>query len=232
MKSFFCGLFCVTVSAATAAESVVATVDVTAIDSRLANTVVAVSTLDLSTGGDMAVANLVKTTNLTAGDKLYAFDGGNYECWTLSSGKVWEKAETAYTISAEGVLTESDGVDASLVTLPVGRGIWLQRKDVSKPFYIYGAHTDTKTSVVAAGVSAALVGNPTQTAKAPQSIEGCVKGDQVALPSSGTLVRYTYNGSKWVSWATGEQVTGFPSVAAGTGFWYIPANSQSVTLSW
>ncbi len=232
MKALFCGVSCVAAAAVFAAESVVATVDVTAVDSGLENTVVAVSMLDLASGGEMVVSNLVKTTNLTVGDKLYAFDNGKYECWTLSSSKVWEKAEKTFTVSASGVLTDSEGVDASLVTIPVGRGIWLYRQNTSVPFYIYGAHTDEKTSVVPSGVSAALIGNPTQSKKAPNQIVGCVAGDQIALPSSGPLVRYTFNGTAWVSWASGVRREGFPEISAGTGFWYIPKESQTVSIVW
>lgn len=234
MKALVFGFAGFAASAAFAVESPVATVAVTEIDSGLSNTVVAVSALDLS-GGTMSVSNLVKTTNLTPGDKLYAFDNDKYECWTLSAGLVWEKHDVTFSISDTGTLTDAAGVSAAIYTMPVGKGIWLSRQDKSKPFYIYGAYTNATKSIVAAGVKAALVGNPTQTRKSPASVEGCANGDDVAIPTSGSLKHYYYSesgsdGKHW--WSAGVYSATLPEIDAGTGFWYIPKNKQAVTINW
>ena len=230
MKALVFGFAGFAASAAFAVESPVATVAVTEINSGLSNTVVAVSALDLS-GGTMSVSNLVKTTNLTPGDTLYAFDNGKYECWTLSSGRTWEKHDITFSISDTGTLTDAGGVSADIYTMPVGKGIWLSRQDKSKPFYIYGAYTNATASVVPAGVKAALVGNPTQSNTVPVSVSGCVVGDIIAVPTDGKLKRYSWNGSSWGIWGPSGR-TSMPSITAGTGFWYIPKNEQQVTINW
>lgn len=244
MKKLLCGVLSVSAMSLFAVDVTVATVDVTAIDSGLSNTVVAVSGLDLATGGALAISNLVKTTDLTVGDKLYAFSNGKYECWTLSAANKWERAEKQYTISGSGEIVEDSGTPASLFTLTVGSGIWLSRQDATKPFYIYGQHTDTKTSTVAAGATA-LVGNPTmQTAKAPVSIEGCKNGDRILVPGAGMLREFKYVGSndlyesnKWeykAGWS-GTVTNSLPptaTVPAGTGFWYKSTGEQPVTINW
>ena len=240
MKKFFFGFACTAAGVALAVDVTVATVDVTAIDSGLKNTVVAVSSLDLSDGGAMVVSNLVKTTNLEAGDTLMAFDGSNYECWVLNGSGIWERMARKYTISGSGATNETEGA-ASLVTLPVGRGIWLSRKTYTTghPFYIYGQHTDTKTSTVLAGKTA-LVGNPKQVAAAPASIANVATGDKVLIPSSGMLREFTYVGGAEYDSAKWEYPAGFfsivtnslPTVAAGTGFWYKSAGGAEVTINW
>ena len=235
MKALVLGFAGFAASAAFAVESPsVATVAVTKVDSSLSNTVVAVSALDLS-GGTMSVSNLVKTTNLTPGDTLYAFDDDKYECWTLSSSRTWEKHDVTFSVSDTGALTAAGGVSAAIYTMPVGKGIWLSRQDASKPFYIYGAYTNATKSIVAAGVAAALVGNPTQAKKSPSSVEGCANGDEVAIPQAGTLKHYYYSetgsGDKhW--WRAGVYSATLPEIDAGTGFWYIPKNKQAVTINW
>ena len=229
MKKLLCGFLCVAASAALAVDSEVATVDVTAVSSPLTNTIVAISVLDLSTGGNLAISNLVETSNLKAGDKLYAFDNGRYECWTLSAGKIWTKSDN-YTVGSDGNLAVSEGAEASATVLPVGKGIWLYRQDpaASNPFYVYGAHSESKSVTISA---TSLVGNPTQGNKYP-TITGCVSSDQIAVPTNGTLKRHTYIGTGWR--AGGVTSSNPPAIDAGTGFWYvIPTNSaHSVTISW
>ena len=235
MKNLLCGFVCVVAGAALAVESTVATVDVIAIDSGLKNTVVAIPGLDLA-GDNLVVSNLVKTTNLKAGDTLYAFNDGNYDSWTLDAdGGHWQHADKKYIITAEGPkLVEASSADT--VRMSVGSGIWLSRSVYAKnnPFYVYASHVGDPTTTVAAK-STKLVGNPTLSARQP-TIEAPQEGDQVLVPTSVMPKTYTYNGSEWTvpgGWK-GAITTNLPSIAAGTGFWYV-SNSNSVngvTISW
>lgn len=231
MKKFLCGVLSVSAMAAFAVDATVATVDVTRVTSAFSNTVVAVSALDLATGGDLAISNLVKTAGLTAGDRLLKFsDGSNYECWTLSADGVWEPTPKYVA----GQVDPQTPDPAALVTEAVGSGIWLSRQDTSKPFVIYGLHSDTKTSVVPAGSSAALVGNPTQVDKAP-SVVGAQDGDRIVVQDASTVVKkkeYIYKGGAWKHWVGINLQEGLPTVKAGTGFWYVPKNAQQVTINW
>ena len=231
MKKILCGMVCVAAGASFASiEATVATVDVIAVDSSLSNTVIAVPGLDLATGGDLAISNLVKTTNLTPGDRMLAFSGGNYDCWTLSSDKIWVKPDLKFTLDGVGADHVVNTVDASLVTKAVGSGIWISRQDASKPIYIYAQHTNTLSSTVAAGTTA-LLGNPSQTSKAP-TISGCAELDQIIVPTSGLPKTYTYKDSQWYSYTGLEKEYGLPTVTAGTGFWYVSKGSAAVTVSW
>lgn len=235
MKKLICGFLCVTVGVALAdvVESVVATIEVRAITSSLTNTVVAIPGFDLATGGELAISNLVKTTNLEAGDKLVAFDGERYETWTLSAvgGKHWEKTAKKITILADGSESDAAGIDASLYTLSVGKGIWLSRtvSGTASPFYVYAQQPESTSTTVRAGATA-LVGNPTTDDKSPTITDPAIN-DIIVLPQqSGTSKRYQYTGSKWFFGGTKYDVP--PSITAGTGFWYISKGESNVTITW
>ena len=235
MKKLICGFLCVAVGVALAdVESVVATIEVRAITSSLTNTIVAIPGLDLATGGELAISNMVKTTNLEAGDRLVAFDGERYETWRLSAdgGKHWVKPAQKITITPDGT-EEPTTTDASQYFLPVGKGIWLSRtaSGTNSAFYVYAAHTNEYSTVIAAGTAAALVGNPT-TGKMSPTITGCATGDQIVVPSSDTPLRYQYRSTG--NWFLGgvHNASTPPEIDAGTGFWYIPKNKQAVTITW
>lgn len=227
MKKILCGILCASAGAALAVESQVTTIDVIEVNSDLTNVVVAIPGLDLA-GGDLAISNLVKTVNLTNGDMLFAFNDGTYQAWVLSGCK-WAEVTTAGKDSVGNVAVVV-GTPAADTRMLVGAGIWLHRQDTSKPFYIYGAHSDVLTSTAAAGKTT-LVGNPTQTSKAPL-IPTPSEGDQVIIPTAGLPITYTYRNSAWGYMQDGELYTGLPSIAAGTGFWYVSKGASDVTITW
>ena len=232
MKKVLCGMICVAAGASFASiTNTVATVDVIAIDSRLTNTVIAVPGLDLATGGDLAISNLVKTTNLTEGDRLLAFDGSKYDGWTLSSDKTWVRPLQKFSLNAVGEAVVDNIQDASLVTKAVGSGIWLSRQDVSVPIYIYAQHTNTLSSTVAAGTTA-LLGNPSSTSKAP-TVSGCANNDKLYVPTNKFAPEtYIYKSTKWYRISGISQIEASPTITAGTGFWYVSTGSADVTVSW
>ena len=216
-------------------------VGVTAIDSRLKNTIVAVSYDDLAGGTGMVVSNFVKTTNLTVNDQLAIFTNGEYTTWTLRQNgtdgpKYWEKNEKAFKVDADGKLTVESGEASSDVTQAVGTGIWLVRQDVSKPFYIYGKPGTNPTSTTAADAWT-LIGNPNQTAS-KEFVKGFVSnatdGDQIVAPreTDGTLCYYTYNSNH--GWRTtdseGRWVDTPPTIKAGLGCWI--RTKTASTINW
>ena len=232
MKKLLLGFACASAGAAFAVETTVATIDVIAVDSDLTNTVIAIPGLDLSSGGDLAISNLVKTTNLTAGDRLLAFADSQYECWTLNSGKKWEKAEKKFLITGSGadeVLT----TDASMFTMATGSGIWISRHNTSEPIYIYAQHVSAPTSTVAAATTA-LVGNP-KTASATPTVTGCSIGDKILVPTKGLPAEYEYRTENdktgWYYRKGFSYVLGLPKIKAGTGFWYV-STASAVKISW
>lgn len=227
---------------ALAAEQELCEVGVTAISSSLTNTIVAVSYDDLG-GSDMVVSNLVKTTNLTVGDKLAVFNNSKtYDTWVLAAGtggaKYWAKQDKTYTVDGNGQLTVNTGVDAATTFLGVGTGFWLTRQNPTQggsavPFYLYGKPASAKSVTVPAD-SWALVGNPTQN---PVTIGkdwvAASNNDQLVLfGTNGKLWYYTYREGK--GWRTtdekGEWDYTAPVIGAGLGFWIRLANGT--TINW
>ena len=235
MKKLICGFFFAWagIVLADSISATVATVDVIEVDSRLTNTVVAIPGLDLA-GGNLAISNLVRTTNLTNGDKLYAFDGHDYETWVLEGG-VWTKHDKLFTVNASGQIVAGTGTPSSLMTMSVGSGIWLSRQDVSKKFYIYGAQPNTKTSVAVAG-AISLVGNPALSCKRPVSFVTSVLGDKIIIPTSTVPKTYTYSEKNevraWRNMTGGVLSEELPEIPAGTGFWYVSTGGADVTINW
>jgi len=226
-----------------AAEQELCEVGVTAINSPLTNTIVAVSYDDLGSDSGMVVSNLVKTTNLTAGDTLAVFNNSKtYDTWVLTEGaggvKYWAKQAKTYTVDGNGQLTVGTGDSAAATVLGVGTGLWLTRKDVSKPFYIYGKPATSK-SVTVAAKSWALVGNPTQesvTIGTDKVITASNNDQIVAFGTNDKLWYYTYRlkGKANEGWYTtdseGEWVKASPTIDAGLGFW-IRLN-EGTTIVW
>ena len=238
MKKLLCGLLCASaVLPAVAVDVEVANIDVIEIDSGLKNTIVAIPGLDLA-GDNLVISNLVKTTNLSVGDKLVAFSDGKYESWELDSSKHWAQAANRFFITASGT-TSNDTTSASLVRMSVGSGIWLQRSVYASgnKFYVYAAHVDSPSTPVDADATV-LLGNPTGTSKAP-TISGMQNGDQIIVPNNTAFpTYYTYVVKNEVgAWkyidSSDNLLTGLPMVTAGTGFWYKAADAgSSRTVSW
>lgn len=115
------------------------------VDSKSAQTIVCIPWIDTSTGGDIAVADIVKTANLTPagtyddiyypGDELrwYNTETGGFVVWNLNENRVWAKGEGQ---------SEYDPLDAK--TLPRGQAIGIVRKNPTDsvgnaiPFYVHG----------------------------------------------------------------------------------------------
>lgn len=236
MKKILFGVLCASACAAVASvEQVVSTIEVRAISSSLTNVVVAIPGLDLASGGEVAISNLIKTTNLEAGDMLVAFTNDKYEGWELKvidECKVWVENDKLIMITLTGD-EDGEGTSSDRKTLPVGSGIWLSRKasGTVNPFYVYALQPTTTNSTISAGVSAALVGNPTITDRAPSSIDGLVSGDQVQIPSDGSPIPWTYvSGRGWRSGGSFHQT--LTNITAGTGFWYVPKDKNGRTIHW
>jgi len=214
-------------------------VGVTEISSSLTNTIVAVSYEDLGGASGMAVSNLVKTTNLTVGDKLAVFNNSKtYDTWVLAKdagdAKYWAKQDKTYTVDGNGQLTVNTGADAATTMIGVGTGFWLSRQDPSKPFYLYGKPASAKSVTVAAD-SWTLVGNPTQVSVTigTDVVISASEGDQiVAFGSNGKLWYYTYwEGEGWhTTNAQGEWIEASPAIGAGLGFWIRLKNGT--TIGW
>ena len=126
------------------------------VDSRLVNTIVAVPWVECGTGEAIKVANLVKTDNLTAGDKLYVYMGGTWYLYVLTDG-AWTASTT---VGANGPEVAEAPANQ---TLARGAALFLQRADATKPFYLYGQYdaTAVQTAITAGTVDAPIGRHPT-----------------------------------------------------------------------
>lgn len=215
---------------ATDQEITLGSVGVTKIACTLTNTVIATSFTDLASDGNVTVSNIVKTTNLSAGDQIIVFKNNNYEAYSLDANGVWMKAVQNITPNGGEATTATD-----LQRLAVGEGFWLVRGSNwnGTPFdlYIYGKPSANRISNVAAG-SVALVGNPTSEAKFP-AISTPASNDRIMIPANNKagMLTYTWNGINWGVQKPSTRIV-LESIPAGTGFWYVSTGNSQVTINW
>lgn len=209
-----------------------------------ANTIIAASFKELSTGNNISAANLVKTTGLKKDSKLFLYGGteDTYSVWTLDAdGGKWVAAEKTYTIAKDGTLTEGTG-SSPTTALPIGTGLWLVRSDATDArsdatdvvqVALYGAYVSDLGSVSLTKDAWQLVGNPKQT---DLVISKGDNGDRlVAVNEKGVLRTYQYRESGWsyVTYdANGKPTRNSvdPKIAAGQGFWYLSKTDKSLTF--
>lgn len=220
-------------------EAVLGSVGVTKIETTLSNVIVAVSYDDLA-GGEMVYSNLVKTTNLTKGDRLVEFRDNKYTGWVLE-----QSGDVKYWKEQPGVFKDSSGKDITMIspaagetTGAVGAGIWLVRQhpadgNVAVPFYIYGKPVSAAESKIPAGTWT-LVGNPLQQHEVKIGtatdegdfvavVDGALTGDQiVTVDDDGTLLYFAYVENK--GWDE------LPNIKPGIGFWI--RTEAATTIKW
>ena len=202
-------------------------VGVTAIESSTTNTIVSVSYADLGGNGDIAVSNIVKTTNLTEGDTLRVYNraNGKFKVFTLGADKFWHVTDV---LSSDGT---EESADPGATTLDAGLGLWLVRGSAwtgeAFTFYIYGKPTSvpstSETAITIANNAPTLCGNCTGSAVLPK-VDNIVKGDKIVIPYNnltGTR-QYNWNGS---AWKVGSKT--LSDIPPGTGFWYVPNGTGS-----
>ena len=228
---------------ATPIDQSLGTVGVTKIESKLTNTIVAVSYDDLTGCSGIVISNFVKTTNLTKGDQLAVFSNGVYSTWRLeqvgdTGPKYWAKNDKEFTVGSDGKLQAGTGSAASDVTHAFGSGIWLVRKTPTDshgdaiPFYIYGKPVSSPTSTTVAGAWT-LIGNPTQTEIDLNTvvIDNVAPYDQVvAIGEDGNPKYYNYKAGKVNAWQrnNGGEPEDLPKIGAGLGVWIRTASPATI----
>lgn len=232
MKKLLSIALCAAAAAAFADEISLGKVGVTRIAAQ-ANTIIAVSYQDLASG-DVAISNLVKTTNLAVGDQMAVFNDGVYETWTLAEGdgdapkpKYWDKNAAQYKLDVNGDLVVDEGKSASIVTKSVGTGLWIIQKSnpIQEFVYLYGKPSAVATSTTVAG-KWTLIGNPLQVAATPV-ITGVADTDQiVAVGTNGKLKYFDYKEGK--GWRDGAKVA-MPAFQPGIGCWVRSTAAKTVT---
>lgn len=218
------------------------------VDSTLTNTIVAVPWLDLSsnsTASAVSVADIVKTANLTAGDRLSAYrPDGKYDVWVLNSSKEWEPSETVVVENQSA----SEAPPAAGRTVALGSAFWLYRQHPTSagaavPFYIYGqVPASAVTTTISGGTAAApvwnLVANASDAAVTLSSLPGS-STDEIYTVADGNPTMYTYKDGQWgslVGVKSGRKVTytwtaATNTIPKGTGFWYV-SKGGAPTFTW
>lgn len=197
----------------------------------------------------VAAVDLVKTTNLTTGDKLYVYDGANtmYKAWQLRESGLWEPV-AVYRVAAGYVDFNQAGTALEASAVARGTGVWLQRQRTEGPVYLCGqVETASVTTPLASGWN--LVGSPTTAACNLSQFEPAT-GDRIVVPTAAEPKNMTWKAGtegspgSWGYWenrlVTKWGVTvAVPTwvenavVPAGNAFWYIrPDNAGADELKW
>lgn len=208
---------------------------------------ISVPFLGYENGGAVKVCDMVKTSNLDAGSKLYVPDGtGTYNTWTLKlvNEKLEWVADEKVTIvsgSAPAVGTSDNQADA---TVARGSAFWLEPKfstGTTDTIFLLGQAADGAGSSTA-GNGWHLLGNASVnpvTIVNGDKVQEPDKDDTIVVQVNGRLRYYTYSTKKkaWrytkddgmLSNPDEEKLT----IAPGQGFWYnskVPV--ESVTFDW
>ena len=186
-------------------------------------------------GNAITISNLVNTTTIAAGDKLYMYgsDGKWYAYTKNAAGNL----EGDITVNSESITIP----DAAEQTVARGSGLILQRASAGGTVFLCGrVGSDDVTTTIATGKT--LFANPTvadvDLNDADSPFKGAANGDTITIPlNNGSTDKYTFDGTKseWgkmTKQATTITINGVErtrysnvwskcgSIPAGTGAWY------------
>ena len=224
------------------------TLGVLKVQPTIARSIIAVPWKSLETGGDITVAEYIRTADLSYGDKLHVYNGSSYDTWTYSDGN-WSAVKT-FIAGKEGTDTTVSG-SAETTTLARGTGVWLERASgTAANLYLIGEYTPepVETHITAGSTSAMswnLVGAPSYEQIDLNTAIGTPvnETDRIVVPMPGGLQKnFTYKKGKWgYSDARTIEVNGRTRVQtfhntnavlpAGTGFWYLNTGDAG-TIKW
>lgn len=211
------------------------------------DTVIAVPWVGLD-GSAITISNLVNTTTVAAGDKLYMYgsDGKWYAYTKNAAGNL----EGDATISSEGVTI----TDAAQQTIERGKGLILQRANAGGNVLLCGrVDANTVSTTIAGAVTVegetvkgkTLFANPTASSvDINTKFTSATNGDTITIPlNNGGSDTYTFNGTEWGKMTVTEQTlpngrkrktnawSKCGSIPAGTGAWY-EATGVGYTVTW
>ena len=196
-------------------------------------TIIAVPWLSLTDGNAIAVADLVKTAGLTAGDKLHVYNKAEsrYDVYELAADRAWTP-KAIYKVGADGTVEAVSSGTPETTTVARGNGVWLERQDTTKPIVSYGqVASGTVATTIDAGTAEKptwnLLAVPTTTAVNIAATFGASEADTLIVPTAGAPKICTVKDGAW-GYAKSVPVTELP---AGTGFWYLNGGAAK-TVNW
>lgn len=174
-------------------------------------------------GGEVTVADIVKTSGLGEGSKLTAVSRSGLEVnsWTLNEGQ-WVPA-VQVKVSNDGTSSETQGDSPATTTISRGDAFWLNPKTSGGTAYVLGQQA-SGAAAVSTSEGWNIVGNP-KVGETPVSevLTSPKAGDILVRDVGGNQDRYTYDGSKWTQWAvvneTLKLVEASPELKPGEGCW-------------
>ena len=205
----------------------------------------------------IAAADIVQAAALSAGDKMYVWNGAEgtsqqYDVYEVRDGR-WTVAKKV-TVAANGAQSEgSTSPDSHLVDS--GTGIFIERKNTSKPIYVYGQVLTNTTATTTFGAGLTLVSAPSTNAMAQVNLNALTwngvgtvtittttSGKKIVTSyanadfiyyrnAANKIVRLYYDGSKWGTVSgTWKDAGDEAKIPAGTAFWYM--NNGSARVTW
>lgn len=203
-------------------------------------TLISVPFVGYETGGAVKVKDMVKTSDLANGSKLYVADGdGGYHTWKLAGGE-WV-ADKKVTIGAGGQPSAGETYSQDTVVVNRGDSFWLEPvfadSATEGTIYLLGQKADDEGLSMAAA-KWNLLGNASVSSVtlSNESTSGFENGEQVVVQVNGKLRYWTYKSGKGWRYTTSAGTWSTPSsnpltIAAGQGFWYRATGSKTIDWS-
>jgi len=209
------------------------------VDSTNSQTIVAVPWVSASAAGSaISVADVVKTDNLAAGDRICAYRNGVYEAWRLVNNGGTLEWQSANNVTVLGT-TLSEGAAAR--TLERGDALLLIRDDPGPYFYLNGQVPSGAAGTVTLPAGAWSLVAPPSTADfnlntavwtGPGSTDEIIFKD-----ANANMITLMYKDGAWKGkvknpsthvweWSASAAV-----VPAGTGAWYHNKGESAVTVN-
>ena len=204
------------------------TVGVVKVESSAEWTIVAVPWESLG-DGDIKASELIHLGNRSNGDELRVYKDGTYQTYVLEDG-VWTSDAAQFTANEQANQQEETPVEADVVTIPRGAGVWLKRVDPTAPIYLLGqkptepsqASETVKTTLEPAASATEptwnLLASPAlEPVKISDVVPEGSTGDAILIPSETIPKKYTYEEGKgwgyegvvetYTFWVNGVQVS-------------------------
>ena len=199
-----------------------------------------------SSGGGVAVSNLVKTAGLGAGDNLlwYSPSDAMYRIWRLTEHAgvlYWDAVSSITSIGESKVASDSPALQR-------GQALILNRQAAtSTTIYIVGQYTSASAPSVTISPGYNLLAPPATSGSTvlnnlswTNAVDGvgAVNGDIIVTKD---MTKYRWNGTNWVTTIYYPATLGFSETSAtitipyGEGFWYHrdpKISTASFDLNW